>query len=135
MKKIILVVSVVLNGSYADLSVNQIEKMVLKIHEKRVGIGLARLENTKEPFIHIEVEHNESTSTTPEKKDKELSLHAILNNKVYINNGWYGLDDIIDGYTLKYIGKNGVVLRSKKRIKKLFLHEKKENYISIGKKD
>ena len=135
MKKLILFACLGSVSTYADLSVEQIQKMVLKIHEKREGIQLQALESTKEPFVHIEVENNESTYVTPEKQDVELALHAILNNKAYINDGWYGVDDTVVGYTLKYIGKSGVVLRNESHIKKLFLHEKKENYISIEEKD
>lgn len=135
MKKIIFGIWIVLTVGYADLSVNEIEEMVSKIHKKREGIALVTLEKTKEPFVHVEVENNETIYKDPEKKDKELFLHAILNKKAYINDGWFGLDDSIDEYTLKYIGKNGVVLRKDQRVKKLFLREKKENYISIRQKD
>jgi len=135
MKKIILSALFVSSFIYADLSVEQIQKMVLKIHEKRDGIKLETLDSTKEPFVHIEVENNESTYVAPEKQGVELALHAIMNNKAYINDAWYNLDESVLGYTLKYIGKKGVVLRNDSHIKKLFLHEKKENYISIEEKE
>lgn len=114
-----------LNGSYAELSVEQIEKMVFKIHEKRDGIKLQTLDSIKEPFMHLAVEDNESVYITPIKKDMELSLHAILNNKAYINNKWFGINEKIDGYTLKYIGKSGIVLMNENGIKKIFLSKKK----------
>jgi hypothetical protein len=38
---------------------------------------------------------------------------------------------MIMGYTLKHIGKRGVVLRNGNHIKKLFLHEDRENFITI----
>ena len=135
MKKIIVSLSLLSTWIFADLSVSQIQSMVMKIHEKRDGIKLQALDDTKEPFVHITVEDNTTKYVAPEKEEVELSLHAILNNKAYINDGWYKVDDAVMGYKLKYIGKKGVVLRSDTHIKKLFLHEKRENYISIEEKE
>ena len=135
MKKIILSITLLSSIVSADLSVQQIQKMVLKIHEKREGINLSKLENTKEPFVHIKEDSNETAYVAPDKIEVKLSLHAILNHKAYINDTWIGIDDSIMGYKLKYIGRKGVVLRNENDIKKLFLHENKENYISIEEKE
>ena len=132
MKKIclsLLPLTVLLN---ADLSVEQIQKMVLKIHEKREGVELATLENTKDPFIRFHEEDNATVFYVAEKKEEaKLVLHAIVNGKAYINDSWKSLDDKIMGYTLKYIGKRGVVLRNGNHIKKLFLHQNRDNFITI----
>ena len=135
MKKIIFLTIVLMGVCYADLTVQQIQKMVLRIHEKRDGIKLEALEETREPFVRLEVENNETTYVVPDKEQVKLSLHAILNNKAFINDIWVALDESVMGYKLKYIGKKGVVLRNETDIKKLFLREKKENYISIEKKE
>ena len=135
MKKIIFLTIVLMGVCYADLTVQQIQKMVLRIHEKRDGIKLEALEETREPFVRLEVENNETTYVVPDKEQVKLSLHAILNNKAFINDIWVALDESVMGYKLKYIGKKGVVLRNEADIKKLFLREKKENYISIEKKE
>jgi hypothetical protein len=131
MKKILLLLlplTVLLN---ADLSVEQIQKMVVKIHEKRAGVELATLENTKDPFIRLQIEDNATTILIPEKEESKLTLHAIVNGKAYINDSWKSLDDTIMGYRLKFIGKRGVVLRNGNHIKKLFLHKKRDNFITI----
>jgi hypothetical protein len=135
MKKIILSITILSTIMYADLTVQQIQKMVLKIHEKRDGIKIEALEDTREPFVHLEIEDNASTYVAPDKEQVKLSLHAILNNRAYINDKWVTLDESVMGYNLKYIGKKGVVLRNENDIKKLFLREKKENYISIEEKE
>ena len=117
---------------YADLSVEQIRDMVTKIHEKREGIKLETLENTKEPFVRLQEENNITTFVIPVNAgETKLSLHAILNGKAYINDAWKRVDETIGGYTVKYIGKKGVVLRNKNQIKKLFIHKKRENFIMI----
>jgi len=132
MKKILLFVYLVSAFAYADLSVEQIRDMVTKIHEKREGIDLETLENTKEPFVRLQEENNITTFVIPVKAEEtKLSLHAILNGKAYINEEWKNVNDSVGGYTLKYVGKKGVVLRNENQIKKLFLHKKRENFIMI----
>ena len=132
MKKIIILISLLPSIMYADLSVEQIRDMVTKIHEKREGIKLETLEKTKEPFVRLQEENNVTTFIIPVKADEaKLSLHAILNGKAYINSEWKRVDETIGGYTVKYIGTKGVVLRNKNQIKKLLLHKKRENFIMI----
>jgi len=132
MKKILSVILWLTVSLYADLSVSQIEKMITKIHEKREGVKLETLENTKEPFVKLHEENNITTFVTlGEDEDVKLALHAIMNGRAYINDGWKKIDDIIMGYTLKYIGKKGVVLRSDNHVRKLFLHKKRDNFIQI----
>ena len=132
MKKIFLLLlplTVLLN---ADLSVEQIQTMVIKIHEKREGVKLVTLENTKDPFIRLVEENNVTTfSNIESKKEAKLVLHAIVNGKAYINDSWSSVDDTIMGYTLKYIGTRGVVLRNGNHVKKLFLHETRDNFIKL----
>jgi len=132
MKKLSILFILILSVSYADLSVSQIRDMVTKIHQKRKGISIKTLNNTKEPFIPLIKENNASTSIVAQKvEETELILHAILNKKAYINNGWKKTGDAVGSYILKFIGTKGVVLRNKSQIKKLFLHKEGDNFITI----
>ena len=129
MKKIflfLLPLTVLVN---ADLSVEQIQKMVMQIHEKREGVKSVTLETTKDPFIQLSEENNVTSLITPE--EAKLVLHAIVNGKAYINDSWSSLGDTIMGYTVKYIGQRGVVLRNGNHVKKLFLHEKRDSFIKL----
>lgn len=131
MKKIfslLFSITVLLN---ADVSVEQIQEMVTKIHKQREGVQLKTLESTENPFVQLKQEDNVTTFAAPEKVEEKLVLHAIVNGKAYINDSWSSLDDTIMGYTLKYIGKSGVVLRNGNHIKKLYLHEKRDNFITL----
>lgn len=116
---------------HADLSVKQIEDMVVKIHEKRVGVDLETLETAKDPFIRIKEEDNTTTIILPDKLEEKMILHAIVNGKAYINDAWMSIDDTVMGYTLKFIGKSGVVLRNGNHIKKLYLKKKRDNFITL----
>ena len=133
MKNILLIASLLTASLYADLSVEQIENMVTKIHEKRAGFDLETLEKTKDPFIvTLEEEEELPVFVAPKEKIRaKISLHAIMSGKAYINNGWKDVNDTVLGYTLKYIGKRGVVLRNGNQIKKLFLHNDKNDFIKI----
>ena len=131
MKKVFLLLLPVTMLLGADLSVKQIEEMVIKIHEKRAGVELATLESTKDPFIRLNVENNLTAVIDPKKAEDKMVLHAIVNGKAYINDSWKNINDVIMGYTLKYIGKRGVVLRNNNHIKKLFLHKQRDNFITI----
>ncbi|MEA3434205.1 MAG: hypothetical protein U9R13_06445 [Campylobacterota bacterium] len=136
MKKTLFIISLLTVSVYADLSVKQIEEMVSKIHEKREGIKLETLEATQEPFIRLKEENNITTVVIPAVGETvKLSLHAIMNGKAFINESWKVVDDTIMGYTLKYVGKRGVVLRNGNNVKKLFLHQKKDNFIKLEERE
>ena len=137
MKKILLYVTMLSIFLYADLSVKQIQEMVNKIHEKREGVKLSTLDNTKEPFVRLKVDNNTSTFVIPTVKLKgeaKLVLHAIVNGKAYVNDSWMSVKDKLLGYELKFIGKRGVVLRNENHIKKLFLRKKKDSFIKLEEK-
>jgi len=132
MKKILLITLLWNATLHANLSIEQIEMMVSKIHEKRVGVSLNILDTTKEPFAKREEDSSPATFVTlPENDTVKLLLHAIMNGKAYINDSWKNIDDTVMGYTLKYVGKRGIVLRNGNNIKKLFLYKRKDNFIKI----
>jgi len=133
MKKTLLLLGSLTVFLAADLSVDQIENMVNKIHQKREGVKLETLETTKEPFVRLEEESDTTVfiPTKEGKKEAKLILHSIINNKAYINDQWRSVGDTIFGYTLKHIGNQGVVLRNNNHIKKLFLRKERENFITL----
>jgi hypothetical protein len=138
MKKVLLYILplYMMTAIYADLSVKQIESMIQKIHLKREGVDLDTLEKTKEPFVHVKEEDNVTVVVTPKiEEDVKLSLHAIMANKAFINGAWKKVDDTVLGYTIKYIGKRGVVLRNGNRIKKLFLGKPKNDLIILEERE
>lgn len=131
MKKILLLLLPLTVFLNADLSVEQIQKMVVSIHEKREGVKLETLETTVSPFVRLKEENNVTTFGALVKEEEKLVLHAIVNGKAFINDAWSNIGDTIMGYTLKFIGNRGVVLRNGDHIKKLFLHEKRDNFIKL----
>ncbi len=136
MKKLFIIIPFVCTAIYADLSVKQIEQMIESIHLKREGVGLDVLEKTKEPFIVVKEENNETIVEVPKDEPAvKLTLHAIMSKKAYINDGWKKEGDVVLGFTVKYIGKRGVVLRNGNTIKKLFLGKPKNNLIMLEERE
>lgn len=133
MKKILITMASLTALCFADLSVEQIQSMVEKIHQKRQGVELATLNKTKEPFIRI-VETNTTGSATPNKPKAKILLHAIMNSRAFINENWKRVGDTVLGYKVVQIGKESVTLKNGNQIKKLFLQKKKNNFITIVKK-
>ena len=132
MKKLFLLLLSLTVFSSAEISLKQIENMVTKIHQKREGVKLETLDTTLEPFVRV-AEDNTTVIIEPvmKKKEEKLVLHAIVNGKAYINDSWNVLDDRILGYTLRFIGQRGVVLRNGNHIKKLYLRKKRDNFITL----
>jgi len=137
MKISILIVSLSITALlHADLSVKQIEQMVSRIHLKREGVNLDVLEKTKEPFVLLKEEDNVTVvKPIAKREDVRLSLHAIMNGRAYINDGWFKKGEKVSGYKVMYIGKRGVVLRNGNRIKKLFLSKPKNRLIILEERD
>jgi len=132
MKKLFLLLLSLTVFSSAEISLKQIENMVTKIHQKREGVKLETLDTTLEPFVRV-AEDNTTVIIEPvmKKKEEKLVLHAIVNGKAYINDSWNVLDDRIMGYTLRFIGQRGVVLRNGNHIKKLYLRKERDNFITL----
>ena len=116
----------------AVFTVEELNGMFQDIQSERKGIDMRGIKSIKEPFIKPKKEQKVNKIKVPIKKEKiHLVLHAILNNKAYINDGWKKIGDKIEGYTLKHIGKRGVVLRKENQIKKLLFYKKRANFIRI----
>jgi len=64
------------------------------------------------------------TLTAQRTQNKSLVLSAIFNNQAFINNKFYALGEKIQGYKIKKIYKQAVVLRNHKSLKILHLQQK-----------
>jgi len=118
-----------------SLSSAEITEMISKIKEERVGISIEKLESTVNPFIVIKIKKEENLTKEEAVMveaviiEPTYSLDAILNHAVFINKKWYKKGSKIDQYTLTYIGKKTVTLKSSEKEKILSL--KKKKYIKL----
>lgn len=139
MKKILLLItlsfSLLISGS---LSSTEILNMVSKIKEERVGISLAKLEGTANPFIIKKKEKKKIA----EKKEENLTIYApveivykvdaILNHAAFINKKWYRTGDTLNNYKIGYVSKYSVTLENENGNKVLKLERRKKKFIKLN---
>jgi hypothetical protein len=136
MKKIITVTTMtVLSLGATSLSHDEINTMVSKIKEERVGINLATLESTPNPFAIVipvvsEIVEVKEKIETPKviKKVVTHGLSAILNHAAFIDGKWYKIGDKVGVYTLREMGKVSVVLKNKHGQQKLIIPKNKKKF-------
>lgn len=131
MKKAISILFLNIVIIHAELSVKQINMMAQQIQKKRGGMVLKSIQN---PFFIAKKPKPKITLVSKKKRQKPLVLHAILNQKAYINGKWRKIGETIEGYRLKYIGKKGVILVNADQVKKLFFYKKTKNRIKLKRK-
>jgi hypothetical protein len=114
----------------SSLSPAEITEMISKIKEERAGISIEKLESTVNPFLIKKIKKEENLTKEKVMVQKMIveptySLDAILNHAVFINKKWYKKGAKIGPYTLTYIGRKTVTLRSPENEKVLSLKKKK----------
>ena len=114
MKIKILLAFLFLNIAFANQlqeEMDSYDKIFEKIEEKRSGLSDIELSSIKNPFKQepIKTTTDQNSSIAPQAS-KGLSLKAILLNKANIDSKWYAVGDIVDGYKITNITKNGVFL-------------------------
>ena len=114
MKMKILLAFLFLNIAFANQlqeEMDSYDKIFEKIEEKRSGLSDIELSSIKNPFKQepIKTTTDQNSSIAPQAS-KGLSLKAILLNKANIDSKWYAVGDIVDGYKITNITKNGVFL-------------------------
>ncbi len=130
MKKIVISFVIMSTIAFSSAITDNIDDMVDKIRERRVGIDMKELSSTPDPFVMVS-KVDVTKVVAPRKKDENIELAGIVNQKAFLNGKWCKVGDEVGGYTLNYIGRKGVVLVDGKRIKKLFSNKKIKGIITI----
>ena len=121
--------------SASSLSHEEVNKMVQKIKEERVGIDLATLENTPNPFLIIkeEVKKEKPKEVKAEKpkvvkKVVTYNLVAILNHAAFIDGKWYKIGDKLGSYTLTNMGRDRVILKNDTDKRELVIPKREKKF-------
>jgi len=145
MKNLFLAFTIVVSSSTFANELSWVDEQVAAIKPPRVGMSSRTIAKLKDPFIFLEKNRSEEyknrqkeavvptyTKQTTNTKvvaprkvrhvKKVLTLGLIMNNSVMINNQWYKLGDIINGYKITEINLRSVLLV--KDDKKLLLSTK-----------
>ena len=117
---------------HAEITINDIDKLVTDIKEERVGLRIDEIQNAKDPFIYprgkfVKPVQNVQTG----KKRYRFVLTAIINDRVKINNRWYGLNSKVNGYKITKVGENYAQLVYKNKQVRVFLKRPKSKKIKL----
>jgi len=107
------------NPSSHDL----INKQINEIKPPRVGVNLADVTKTKNPFIMFKVNKKGKKVTYAVKKKVKLTplkLESSINKSVKINGKWYKEGERIRHYTIVKVSSGEVLLKSRKKELKLY---------------
>jgi hypothetical protein len=118
---------------FAEMSIQNIEKMVQDIRAKRTS----KITNTTpvvSPFIVIQQDENRSViSNISEKMIKtNFLLGAIVNSTAFIDGSWKKKGEMVGDFQLDTVGDNHVVLKRKNRTITLYFRKTK-NILTVTK--
>ena len=117
---------------HAEITINDIDKLVNDIKQERIGLKKEDLAAAKDPFIYPEGKAGISL-----KRDKKKSrrirfvLTAIINDRVKLNNKWYSLNSKIGGYKITEIGDNSVLLAKNSKHVRVYMKRPKSKKIKL----
>ncbi len=116
----------------ADITINDIDKLVNDIKQERIGLKNKEIQNAKDPFIYPNGKLGRILhSGKSKKKHYRFVLSAIINDHVKINRKWYKLNSKINGFRVSKVGKDHVLLtRNNERIR-IFLKHSKSKKIKL----
>lgn len=136
MKTAILSLSLFLSTILMSNELSWVDEQVQAIKPPRSGLKSKAILRIQSPFIFLvknrgkeEKKAKTKLATASIKKSdtvisqkrqtvaKKLSLGAIMNNSVMLSGKWYNVGDIINGYTIRKLTYNTVLLtKNKKRL-------------------
>ncbi len=131
--KIILILVMGLAPLWAELSINNIEKMVDSIRAKRKS-RLGKDIKPISPFIVVKQDENRSVMVKLSEKiiKTNFTLGAIVNNTAFIDGVWKKVGDAVGDFQLNAIEDGYVVLKRKNRTITLYFRKTK-NILTVGK--
>jgi len=134
MKTAILSLSLLLSTLLMSNELSWVDEQIQAIKPPRSGLKSKAISRIKDPFIFLAKNRGkeekksktklkvssskESVTAISHKKQtvkKVLSLGAIMNNSVMISGEWYKLGDMINGYTIRKLTYNTVLLTKNKK--------------------
>ncbi len=136
MKPILLSLSMILSTMLLSDELSWVDEQVEAIKPPRSGLTSRELSLIKSPFIFLAKNRDKdeksdkksrktsktssktTTTAIPKRKHtskKVLSLDAIINNSVMINGEWYKVGDTLNGYTVRKLTFNSVLLTKNKK--------------------
>ena len=106
----------------AELTVQKIDEMVVKIQGKRQSKVKVDFEKVVSPFVIVfQDEANSTAVIKTAEQEVSFKLSAIMNDRAKINGRWVKPGEVIQGYKVVSVGEDRVELKKGNRRVKLFL--------------
>ncbi|WP_457597199.1 hypothetical protein [Hydrogenimonas sp.] len=121
-------------SSYAEITINDIDKLVNDIKEERIGLSKAEIETAKDPFVYFRNGKKPlyvKSGAIKSKPKVRFVLSAIINDRTKINGRWYGLHGKVHGYRIDKIGPNYVLLTRNGTQVRVFLQKPRSKKIKM----
>lgn len=136
MKTILLSLSVLLSTALLSDELSWVDEQVQAIKPPRSGMKHKAISSLRSPFIFLAKNRGEdvkngvkkkspqvaslsSTATKAPKQAKSVkkvfTLGLVMNSSAMINEKWHRVGDIINGYTVKEMSTNSVLLVKNKK--------------------
>jgi hypothetical protein len=116
---------------HAEITINDIDKLVNDIKQERIGLTAKEIESAKDPFIYLGGKYSRVLGTGKKKRRYKFTLTAIINDRVKLNRKWYALGSTINGYKISKVGKNYVLLTRNNEKVRVFMKHKKSKKIKL----
>ncbi|WP_456323072.1 hypothetical protein [Hydrogenimonas sp.] len=118
---------------HAQITISDIDKLVTDIKQERIGLSSKEIAAAKDPFIYLNGKYSKVLTNirSGSKKRHHFILSAIVNDHVKINRRWYRLNSKVNGFTIRKVGRNYVLLTRGNEKIRLFLKRRKSKNIKL----
>ncbi|EKJ0130261.1 hypothetical protein ACLH6Q_001470 [Campylobacter fetus] len=123
MKKYVFLMLILYTLSADEEIMKKYMDITKNISQSRQTLSPSELKDIKDPFVSQRNIDQEQIDTNETAQDPYV-LYAIVQNKVKINQSWYGIKDTIDIYTISSIQKDSVILQNQTQTIKLNLKKR-----------
>ncbi|WP_353662489.1 hypothetical protein [Hydrogenimonas sp. SS33] len=122
------IVALGLTLAHAEITINDIDKLVNDIKQERIGLTKQDIAKAKDPFIYLGGKYSRVLAGKSKKRHYRFTLTAIINDRVKLNRKWYSLNQTIHGYKISKVGKNYALLtRGNEKVRVYMRHKKSKN--------
>ncbi|WKW18304.1 hypothetical protein IXZ16_05120 [Campylobacter fetus subsp. fetus] len=128
MKKYVFLMLILYTLSADEEIMKKYMDITKNISQSRQTLSPSELKDIKDPFVSQRNIDQEQIDTNETAQDPYV-LYAIVQNKVKINQSWYGIKDTIDIYTISSIQKDSVILQNQTQTIKLNLKKGSSNVL------
>ena len=116
--------------SYAEITINDIDKLVNDIKQERIGLTAKEIDTAKDPFIYTGGKYG-SVLRKEKKVRYKFYLTAIINDRVKINRKWYSLGSRVGGFRISKVGRNYVLLTRNNETVRVFMKKRNNKKIKL----